>query len=1519
MSTTIESLELEIKQNGNSAAQGIDALSASLTKLKTATKGGIGLTSVATQISKINTALNGANPDKLAKFADSLSKLSTLGNLKISSTIAKQLTNIGTAADGLKSADFSGIEKMASALAPLSSYKATGLTSTVNALKKLPVISSMLSSMDWSSFTDQIQKLTDALEPLSTRLSEMPTSFSKLPSSFTKAINATNKLTAANTKASNSYLEFYAKAKMAISAVKGIASKVADWISNSAQYIEDMNLFNVAMGEYAEKAYNYAQSVSDALGIDPGEFMRNQGVFNTIIKGFGVASDKAYMMSENLTRLSYDIASFYNISTEDAFAKVQSGIAGELEPLRRLGYDLSVARLQQEAYNLGISKSVSEMTQAEKSQLRYCAILTQVTDVQGDMTRTLASPANQLRILRAQLTLCARSLGNIFLPLLKAIIPYAIAAAKAIRTLIDAVAALFGFELTDYTDAFNSTGSSIGSVVEDTNNEIDDTTTGLGKASDAAKKLKNNLLGIDELNIISPETADTLSGGTGSGIGDLGDTGDLGIDLPSYDWDLANLEVDTVINNIKNSLSEIEAVVSGFALAIGTILVVSGVNIPLGIGLMALGAVGLVHVIATNWNGMSEQLANVLADVTAILGGFLLAIGAVLTFSGANLPLGIGLMVAGAALLATSAVINWKFLNGNIESVMDSLKKALIGLAIGLLVIGAILAFTGANLPLGLGLMATGAVGLATQVNINWGSIASSIKNVLKEVGAALGAALFAVGAILAFSGVATPAGIALMVAGMASTAAGVALNWGSIVSGIKGVLKEIGDVIGVSLAAIGLILCLSGVAIPLGIGLIAAGVAAYASSDTGAMNWSALRSEVESGLSEISDAFDNFAWDIIDGFDDITTAVGDWADNFAWDIIDTFDTVKESISNWGANIAEFFVSGNDGKNFIDNVSEWFREIGEAMWEGIKEGWENSALKKIYDWVKSLIEKFKDALGIHSPSTVFRDEIGVPMAEGLLEGIAKTFKNITKWVKKNIIDPISKAFEGSSISDLVINITAKITEWKEELVNKVIEFKAEFTKWVDNLRNKVVSFQARLSTWRDALANKVVDFKARVTSWAETIVSKVIDFKAKVTSWSETLTNKVIGFEAKMTSWKDALVDKTVTVGAKITSWTESIYDKTIDFKAKITSWVSSLVDNVIEVKAKITSWFSGLFRDPQVSVIGEIASWVNSIIGTPTIDTKAKVTGMDNQIPSYSNYLDKVKAKITGVENAIPTYSTDNTLKGMKAQLTGAVNEIPNYLRKVSDFSAGITSWSVSTAYKVVNGFTARLTEWKDNLTNKYINFTARINGMSKYASGGIIYANGRNVHFANGGSISANGIPHYAGGSTGVHGSMFVAGEAGAEIVGHINGTTEVLNRFQLGQVMHSSLIDAMAQFVPLWRNINSTLIASANAIIRSVIGGVSTVTGDFASETSYDPSYTLSQTVYDENRTAYNSTDSSMYEDMREFYVDYMEQAINRVVAATEKQADKNEQTIVQIGNRSINDAVVTQKRANGYVFA
>ena len=329
-----------------------------------------------------------------------------------------------------------------------------------------------------------------------------------------------------------------AKAAIVFVALKRVAAVIGDWIRESNAYQENLNLFTVAMGKYAQEAKQYAETVSNAMGLDPSVWMRNQGVFMTLLDGFGNTEAAAYKMSQNLTQLGYDLSSFFNISVADAMQKLQSGISGELEPLRRLGYDLSQTRLQQVAFNNGITQSVASMNQAQKSQLRYIAIMTQVTKAQGDMARTLQSPANQLRILQAASTQAARALGNMFIPALNAVLPYAIAFLNVIKTVANSLASLFGFHLTsvDYSGIDGATSS-----MED----LDKATTGAGGS---AKALKNYLMGIDELNVIQPSAA-----GGGGGGGGLSGAGFEDLFLPGYEFmGVINTRVQEITESIKN-------------------------------------------------------------------------------------------------------------------------------------------------------------------------------------------------------------------------------------------------------------------------------------------------------------------------------------------------------------------------------------------------------------------------------------------------------------------------------------------------------------------------------------------------------------------------------------------------------------------------------------------------------------------------------------------------------------------------------------------------------------------------------------------------------------------------------------------------------------------------------------------------------------------------------------------------------------------------------------------------------
>lgn len=838
----IQGLEFQIVNDSTQAVAGLQNLINTLNRLKTATNGGAtGLSKTAQGIRELSNSLKGLNSgdasQKITRLTNALTALSQVGNVKISSSIANQLTAINTALAGLKWTDGDKLTSLANGLRPLSELGKANMTTFINQLSKLPKVIEDLEAADIDKFTQQMTALAAAMKPFADEMQKVSNGFSAFPSKIQKLITSTEKYNASARKATSTTGKFTSGLKaLNVAAVaitfRKIGHFIAQAVTESNKYQEDLNLFTVALGQYAAEAQNYAEKVSDVMGIDPAQWLRNQGVFNTLLTGFGDTAERAQLMSQNLTQLGYDISSFFNISIEDAMQKLQSGISGELEPLRRLGYDLSQARLEQTALNLGIKESVANMTQAEKAELRYYAIMTQVTTAQGDMARTLEAPANQLRILQAQLTQAARAIGNIFIPALNAILPYAIAVVQVIREIANALANLAGFKLTevDYSGV-NSAAVGAGSLADN----LDD-------AAGAAKKLKQYTAGFDELNVFAPNT------GSGSGAG-AGGAGGFDFDLPTYDFlgDAVQTRIGEIQKMIEDTLAEITTIVSGFMLAVGAILVVTGVNIPLGVGLMAAGAVGLAATVGLNWTAMSSELASTLALITGVVGGFLLALGAIMAFSGANLPLGIALMALGGASLVSAAVINWHNSDRHLTDALTTLTGVLAGAS---LAVGAMLAFTGVATGLGIALMAVGAVTLVSAAALNWNSIPDALASPLSRVGLLVSGATLALGAILAFSGC-MPLGIALMAIGATSLVSVMALNWNGLSDEIQNVIAIITTVVSVAFLAIGAALAFSGANIPLGLALLAAGAVTMGTAIM--PNWNNLSDNVQQKISMIT------------------------------------------------------------------------------------------------------------------------------------------------------------------------------------------------------------------------------------------------------------------------------------------------------------------------------------------------------------------------------------------------------------------------------------------------------------------------------------------------------------------------------------------------------------------------------------------------------------------------------------------------------------------------------------------
>lgn len=637
----IRGLEFQIKENSDSAVASLGRLEKALSALKTATSGGAsGVRTAANQIAALNKALSGSGAvgQKLKSIAAGLKAISDVGTVKIPKSLGTNMQSLGTALSGISDGDIDKLYNVADALRPLSELKGAHMRSYINQLSAFPDVVRELRAADIDEFSNQMTRLANALRPFATEMQHVADGFSAMPSRIQRLITTTEKYNNTVNKGSAQTSRFGISLKSiktagVVAGIRMIRQGISKAITESNAYQEDLNLFTASMGQYAKEAQEYAENVGDIMGIDPAKWMRNQGVFNTLLSGFGSVADRSYLMSKNLTQLGYDISSFFNISVEDAMQKLQSGVSGELEPLRRLGYDLSQAKLEQTALTLGIEKSVSAMTQAEKAELRYYAIMTQVTTAQGDMARSLDAPANQLRIFQAQLTQASRAIGNIFIPILQKILPIAIAVLRIVRELADAIAKLFHFKLTeiDYSGVGNLASGA------------EDAAAGFDDATSAAKELKKSVMGFDELNI--------LNGNTASGSGSAGVSGGSGFDfeLPEYGFlNDVSKQADEVTQKLKNALPWILAIGAGLAAwKLGPKL---GLDLQKTIGLAVgiFGALTLVqNILDAIVNGVTEEnMTGMIFGMTLAVTGLYVALGPVAG--------GITAIVSGLAVLAVA-------------------------------------------------------------------------------------------------------------------------------------------------------------------------------------------------------------------------------------------------------------------------------------------------------------------------------------------------------------------------------------------------------------------------------------------------------------------------------------------------------------------------------------------------------------------------------------------------------------------------------------------------------------------------------------------------------------------------------------------------------------------------------------------------------------------------------------------------------------------------------------------------
>ena len=411
------------------------------------------------------------------------------------------------------------------------------------------------------------------------------------------------------------------------------------------------------------------------------------------------------------------------------------------------------------AFYRAIRSAIKAVTQAFSEGLQAAYAFS--SGIEGEGNR-FAAAMDSMKIAGSQMK---GQLGSAFIGLLAAIEPIVVKILNLITALADAISQIFAaFTGTTYLKSIQTPQKWAKAA---------------GGAAKAAKEWKNQLLGFDEINRLN-EPSD--GGGGGGGTNPL--EGFNFEDTPLDDW----------AKKIHDNLALIELAASGFVLALGLILLFSGANIPLGLGLIALGVAGMAHALKEDWSSVDPKIAKAVADVAAVVGGALLAVGALLTFTGANIPLGIGLMLAGAASIATAVAINWKAIPTTVGSVVSEILMILGGalLALGVVIMFATPTFS----PLGLGLIVAGAAALAGGVAINWNNMPQSIGDVVSRILVILGGALIVLGIILCLTGAGIPLGIGLIMAGAASLAGAYAINSGAIIQAVQDACNHIWGIV---------------------------------------------------------------------------------------------------------------------------------------------------------------------------------------------------------------------------------------------------------------------------------------------------------------------------------------------------------------------------------------------------------------------------------------------------------------------------------------------------------------------------------------------------------------------------------------------------------------------------------------------------------------------------------------------------------------------------------------------------
>ena len=708
----IQGLEFQIVNDSTQAVAGLQNLINTLNRLKTATNGGTtGLSKTAQSIRELSNSLKGLNSgdasQKITRLANALTDLSRVGNVKISSSIANQLTAINTALAGLKWTDGDKLTALANGLRPLSELGKANMTTFINQLSKLPKVIEDLEAADIDKFTQQMKDLAAAMKPFADEMQKVSNGFSAFPSKIQRLVTSTDRYNGAVRKAASGTQAWGTalkgiKISTVVYASQRIGKALADIMYDASEWEGIMYRFGRAFGDAAQECYDWIKRLNDEMQINTQQFMQYSSIYGTMLKGYGVATEDAAKMAMNYTELTYDIWAGYNDiykSFDDAAIAVRSAIAGEVEPIRKAGFTIVDSQLKITAANYGIAYSSQKASEELKSYLRYLTMVDQAKaqDLIGTYSREMTTAEGLMRTLRQQITSLSQAFGSFLLPVLAKVLPYVQAFVELIGEAIAALAALFDIEIqpVDFANSFNAGAAGAEGMAD-----------GLKDASGAAKKLKQYTAGFDELNVFDPNQG---AGGGGIGAGGGGSLEGM--------FDIDKLWDESIFKNTQSQVDELKEKLKDIlttVMAIGTAMLewkvanglitlfdkmkgVSGKNLAFKLS-FAITGLGLF---LDGWSKIKQAIQDIkkngvnFTNVTQLISGFAEGLSVAFLALGKVNMAGVSLFISGLSgmLSDISDMVqngpNWE----NVTSLVNNLGIFLSG--IGLITKNAQLAGTG--------------------------------------------------------------------------------------------------------------------------------------------------------------------------------------------------------------------------------------------------------------------------------------------------------------------------------------------------------------------------------------------------------------------------------------------------------------------------------------------------------------------------------------------------------------------------------------------------------------------------------------------------------------------------------------------------------------------------------------------------------------------------------------------------------------------------------------------------------